>query len=163
MDCALSSIEKAAEKRSPATTSHLMARLFSQAIGDAIAPLGLAPAQFMVLRELWKHDGLTQSQIARRLEVEQPTMANTLKRMTRDGLVTREPHPGDSRASLIRTTIHARSLEAAAKAAAKGVTTRAFAALTRKEQKRFLTLSQSVIDALQAPVTSDAEEHQRAA
>ena len=131
-----------------------MARLFSQAIGDAIAPLGLAPAQLMVLRELWKHDGLTQSQLARRLDVEQPTMANTLKRMARDGLVTREPHPGDSRASLVRATPHARSLETAAKAAAKSVTARAFVALTRKEQKRFLALSQSVIEALQAPVAS---------
>ena len=45
--------------------------------------------QFAVLLELWAGDGLTQKELVERLDVEQATMANTLARMVRDGLVER--------------------------------------------------------------------------
>lgn len=128
-----------------------MARLLAQAFADAIAPLDLAPAQFVVLRELWRSDGLTQSQLAKKLDVEQATIANTLKRMARDGLITRVPHPGDSRAQLVRLTERARLLEAPAKAAAKNVNARAFGGLSRKEQRRFVEMTHRVISALTSP------------
>lgn len=48
-------------------------------------------------------DGGTMSQavLARWASVEQPTMANTLNRMERDGLITRTPAPTDRRSALI--------------------------------------------------------------
>lgn len=127
-----------------------MARLFARAMSDAIAPFHLAPAQYVVLRELWRLEGLTQSELARRLEVEQATMANTLKRMVRDGLIRREPHPDDSRAQCIRLTDRGRLLEKPAKAAVKRVNARAVAPLSRKEQKRFVDLSRRVVGALKS-------------
>ena len=138
------------KNRAAAPIAAQMARLFTKAVSDAIAPLDLAPAQFMVLRELWKLDGLTQSELARRLEVEQATMANTLKRMARDGLILRKPHPGDSRAQCVGLTDRARRLEKPAKAAVKQVNARAVAPLTRKEQKRFVELSRRVVAALKS-------------
>ena len=87
-----------------------MARLFAAGLQRRVAPLGLAPAQFMVLLELWQDDGLTQRDLVERLDVEQATMANTLARMVRDGLVTRMPHLADRRAQIVRLTPHARAL-----------------------------------------------------
>ena len=75
-----------------------LARIFAQALAREIKPLGLAPGQFMVLLELWREDGLTQRDLVGRLDVEQATLANTLSRMERDGLVRRAPHPTTSAA-----------------------------------------------------------------
>ena len=125
-----------------------MARLMSKAQAEAIAPLELAPAQFAVLRELWKADGQTQAELARKLEVEQATMANTLKRMIRDGLVAGEPHPADRRAIRVRVTERAKLLEKPAKAAVKRVNIKAVGDLSEKERKRFVELSRRVIASL---------------
>jgi DNA-binding MarR family transcriptional regulator len=46
----------------------------------------------------------TQAELARWAAVEQPTMANTLARMERDGLVSREPSPDDKRTAQVRLT-----------------------------------------------------------
>lgn len=67
--------------------------------------------QFPVLLSLWEEDGLTQSKLHRLTDVEQATMANTLQRMERDGLVRRTRHPSDQRQALVRLTPKARGLE----------------------------------------------------
>ena len=76
-----------------------MARLFAQELTARIKPLGLTTGTFPALLELWDQDGLTQKQLVTRLGIEQATMANTLNRMERDGLVTRRKDPKDGRAA----------------------------------------------------------------
>ena len=78
----------------------------------------------MVLLELWREEGLTQRDLVARLDVEQATLANTLARMERDGLVRRKPHPVDGRAQSIHLTDRARRLEAPATKAADGINQR---------------------------------------
>jgi len=90
-------------------TNH-MARLFANGLQRRIQPLGLAPAQFMTLLELWDEDGLTQKQLLDRLDVEQATMANTLRRMERDGWIVRRPRPDDGRAHQAWLTPKARAM-----------------------------------------------------
>ncbi|MGR3758604.1 MarR family winged helix-turn-helix transcriptional regulator [Roseobacteraceae bacterium NS-SX3] len=126
-----------------------MARLFAAALQERIQPLGLAPAQFMVLLELWEQDGRTQSDLVGALSVEQATMANTLKRMERDGLIQRRPAPGDRRARLICLTGHARTLREQAMAAARGVNAAALAGLSEDERAQFLALMRRTIANLQ--------------
>lgn len=52
-----------------------LGRLMANGLQRRIEPLGLAPAQFMTLLELWEADGVTQRALVERLEVEQATMA----------------------------------------------------------------------------------------
>jgi len=134
--------------RSAGFLANHMARLFATALADAVRPFGLAPAQFMTLIELWREDGLTQAELVARLDVEQATMAATLGRMVRDGLVTREPHPGDRRAHLIRLTDRARALEAPATAAAAAVNARALAGIAAEKRDELLDLMAKVINSL---------------
>lgn len=124
-----------------------LARIFAQALAREIRPLGLVPGQFMVLLELWREDGLTQRDLVARLDVEQATLANTLARMERDGLVTRVPHPTDGRAQLIRMTARARRLEEPATTAANEVNRRLLAVLPPDERQNFVTAMQAVIAA----------------
>lgn len=125
-----------------------LARLFANGLAAEIAPLGLAPAQFMALLELWERDGLTQADLVLRLDVEQATLANTLSRMERDGLIHRTPHPEDSRARLIWLTERARNLEAPAKKAASQLNRRALEGLDEKAASAFLSSLNIVINTM---------------
>lgn len=121
------------------------ARLFALGLREQIAPLGIAPAQFMTLLELWREDGLTQKDLVDRLDVEQATMANTISRMERDGLIERRRHPEDRRARLIYITDRAKSLEAAATNTARNVNQNFLSSLSNDEQKQFIQTMQRII------------------
>ncbi|OBZ97107.1 MarR family transcriptional regulator [Pararhizobium polonicum] len=96
----------------------LLAKSFSRALQERGHKLGFAPGQFPVLLELWSEEALTQKQLIDRLDIEQATMANTLARMERDGLILRKKHPTDKRAQQIFLTAKAREMEEEAKQAA---------------------------------------------
>lgn len=124
-----------------------LARVFARALAAEIGPMGLAPGQFMVLLELWREEGLTQRQLTERLDVEQATIANTLARMERDGLIVRRPVAGDARAQSIHLTKLARTLEEPATTAATEVNRRLLAGLSRDERERFVDTMGRVVAA----------------
>jgi DNA-binding MarR family transcriptional regulator len=131
--------------RSAGYLANHMARLFAHRLHARIRPLGLAPAQFMVLLTLWDEDGLTQAELVERLDVEQATMANTLARMARDGLVRRTPHPEDRRAQQVWLTGRAQALREPATAAAEAQNAAALAGLSPAQRETFLALMNRVI------------------
>ena len=74
-------------------------------VGDVrLKTLGFATAQLPVLGALQNGRRMTQTDLARWAKVEQPTMAQMLARMERDGIIQREPDPDDRRSSLISLT-----------------------------------------------------------
>lgn len=125
-----------------------VARLFARELAEAVRPLGLAPAQFMVLLELWREEGLTQKDLVGRLDVEQATMAATLARMERDGLIERRPDQTDARARRIQLTSRARALQEPALAAAKSVNARALAGFSEAEREVLLSGLRRIVGAL---------------
>lgn len=127
-----------------------MARLFAAALTERIQPLGLTTGQFPILLQLWREEGLTQKQLVERLDLEQATIANTLTRMERDGLILRKPHPEDGRSQCIHLTRKARSLEEPATKAAQAVNEIALKSLRAEERKVFLETMGTVIRSLQA-------------
>jgi DNA-binding MarR family transcriptional regulator len=110
-----------------------LARLLAQALHERIGPLGVVPGQFAQLLTLYAEDGLTQRELCDRIGIEQPTMANTLQRMERDGLVRREPDPADGRRARVLLTGRARDLEGPLVAAAQEVNAVATAGLDERE------------------------------
>ncbi|MEX0316943.1 MAG: MarR family winged helix-turn-helix transcriptional regulator [Ruegeria sp.] len=126
-----------------------MARLFAAGLQKRIQPLGLAPAQFMVLLELWVRDGRTQADLVGALDVEQATMANTLNRMQRDGLIERRASETDKRSRLVFLTDRARGLEAEAKAAARTQNAQALAGIDDADRVLFLALMRRAIANMQ--------------
>lgn len=125
-----------------------VARLFARELAEAVRPFGLAPAQFMVLLELWREEALTQKDLVGRLDVEQATMAATLARMERDGLIERRPDQADARARRIKLTPRARALQEPALAAAKGVNARALADFSDAEREVLLSGLRRIVGAL---------------
>ena len=93
------------------TLGHFISRIHRgmTRIGDArLKEIGFATAQLPVLSALRAGDNRTQTELARLAKVEQPTMAQLLARMERDGLIRREPDHDDRRSSLVSLTEGAR-------------------------------------------------------
>jgi len=137
------------KQRSAGYLANHMARLFAKGLQQRIRPLGLAPAQFMTLLALWEEDGLTQRDLVDRLDVEQATMANTLSRMERDGLIERRSHPGDRRSQSIHLTPKSAALRAPATEAAQAQNEAALAGFSEDERRTFLDLMRRAITSMQ--------------
>lgn len=79
-------------------------RGFIRLVDGGLRELGLAAGQLPVLVSLKKSKALSQAELARIAQVEQPSMAQLLARMERDGLVERVADPQDKRSRLISLT-----------------------------------------------------------
>lgn len=84
----------------------LLARLLAQSLKARNGPDGILPGQYPVAVELLAHDGMSQRDLCEVVRIEQATMANTLKRMERDGLITRRQSAEDGRLATIHLTEH---------------------------------------------------------
>ena len=128
-----------------------LARAFSRALQMRASQLGFSAGHFPILIELWNQDGLTQRQLLDRIDIEQATMANTLSRMERDGLIERKPHPKDKRAQLVFLTARARDLKEEALAAAMEADEALFDGFRRFEKELMLEYIRRAIDNAQKP------------
>ena len=127
-----------------------IARLFADGLRKRVEPLGIVPGQFPALLELWIEDGQTQKQLVEKLDIEQATLANTLARMERDGLIVRTPHPGDGRAKIVRLTDKAKAIRDDAYAAASETNDQAMSAFSAEERRQFVELMQRIVTTLKS-------------
>ncbi len=126
-----------------------LARLLAQALAVRIAPHGVVPGQFAQLLALYEDDDLTQRELCDRIGIEQATMANTLQRMQRDGLVDCVPDRTDRRRMRVRLTERAQTLEADLAAAARAVNAAATQGLSDEEVADFMRITATVIQNLE--------------
>lgn len=136
-----------AKDQSPGYLVNHVARIFARGLTARIKPLGLTTGTFPALLELWESDGMTQKQLVEKLDIEQATMANTLVRMERDGLIVRKKDASDGRMQRIWLTTRARALHGPATKAALAENTETLASLSEDEQRQFTALMQKVIAA----------------
>ncbi|HZK50082.1 MAG TPA: MarR family winged helix-turn-helix transcriptional regulator [Actinomycetota bacterium] len=127
-----------------------LARLMAQALRERIAPFGVVPGQFAQLLALYEQDGLSQRELCERVRIEQPTMANTLQRMERDGLIRRLPDPVDGRRAAVMLTGRARDLEDDLVGAARGINSQAARNIGDDELANFIDTLSRIIDNLGA-------------
>jgi MarR family transcriptional regulator, transcriptional regulator for hemolysin len=124
------------------------ARLFVRAIERRIAGGNAGPMP--VFFALIDGGSLTQKDLALWAAVEQPTMANTLARMERDGLIVRTADPADKRSSLVSLTRLGRERAKEALSAAMTVNEFALSGLKPAERGPFLDMLHRVVKTLDA-------------
>lgn len=88
----------------PTLLINRLARLVSKEADESLRDVGLTIAQLPVLVSLKDGAKLTQKELADLTGVEQPSMAQLLSRMERDGMIQRTPSPIDKRSSLVSLT-----------------------------------------------------------
>jgi len=132
-----------------------LARLLAHALGAQIAPLGVVPGQFAQLLALYEQDDLTQRELVERVRIEQATMANTLQRMQRDGLVRCVQDAADRRRTRVLLTHHARDLEGDLVTAARTVNAAATRGLSEQEVADYLRITAILIRNLEMQARDD--------
>jgi len=103
--------------------------------------VGLHRGQQFVLGVLWRNEGLTQSELARRLHIRPATLTRTLTRMGRAGLVERRPDEEDQRVSRVYLTDAARDVREGVEGAWRALEEQALGGFTPEERallSRFL-------------------------
>jgi MarR family transcriptional regulator, transcriptional regulator for hemolysin len=120
-------------------------------IGDVrLRELGFATAQLPVLTALKDGSRMSQTDLARWARVEQPTMAQMLARMERDGIIRREPDPSDRRSSLVSLTKQARARLPAGRAVLRQGNVEMTQGLSAKEVETLLALLRRVLGNVEA-------------
>jgi DNA-binding MarR family transcriptional regulator len=130
--------------------TNLAGRLLVRELERHLVPLGLSPGHMPVLLALEDGSALTQKALAERATVEQATMAATLTRMERDGLVTRRPNPDDGRSALVALTPLALGKLPALAEATAAINDLVLEQLTPQERRQFFGLMTRIIAVLEA-------------
>ena len=107
----------------------------AHASAAAFAQHGVHEVQQYVLRCLWREDGLSPGEVARRLGLATPTVTRAATRMEATGLLRREPHPSDRRLVRLRLTDRGRELEKIIDEQTNQLTERALATLSAAERE----------------------------
>ena len=84
----------------------------TKASRDALAPHGVTPVQFAILKVLWERDGLNGAELCTRLVLDSATVTGLIDRMEAGGLLERRADPaGDRRMSRVYLTRKGAQLE----------------------------------------------------
>lgn len=127
-----------------------LARLLERVLRLRIERYGVVPGQFAQLLALYEQEGLTQRELCDRVQIEQPTMAYTLQRMERDGLIHRVPDPRDRRQAQVLLSERAHELQEPLIAAAHEVNALATGGLDASETAVLLSTIARVIENLES-------------
>jgi DNA-binding MarR family transcriptional regulator len=114
-----------------------------------LAEHGVRVGQQIVLEALWREDGLTPGELARRIGVETPTVVRGVGRMETAGLVVRRDDPRDGRLVRVYLTDRGRELEQIIPQAEDTVIEEAFSGFSMKEREQLTRLLSRVLDNLQ--------------
>jgi DNA-binding MarR family transcriptional regulator len=120
------------------STSHLLValnRTHRAALAPRLAELGLHPGAELALAELWRHEGITHSQLADELGVSRPTVTKLARTLESSGYAERLGDPDDGRVSRLQPTRAGRRVRPALERAWRDAERDTLAALSAKEAK----------------------------
>jgi MarR family transcriptional regulator, organic hydroperoxide resistance regulator len=109
-------------------------RLNRSRMHNRVEQLGLYHGQPQVLENLWYEDGLTQRELASRLQVRPATVTKTIQRMEKAGfLERRHDDPNDERLSRVYLTQSGRDIQDAVRAMWEEFETQVYAGFSETE------------------------------
>ncbi|WP_374511246.1 MarR family winged helix-turn-helix transcriptional regulator [Niveibacterium sp.] len=79
-------------------------RLYVRAQRNEAACCGNTTAQCHILTELSRSQPISQAELVAQLQLEKAWVSRTVEKLVGEGLVSKEPHPGDARTWLLSLT-----------------------------------------------------------
>ena len=73
--------------------------------------LGLTYTQYIVMMVLWEHGDMTEGEIGKKVHLESGTLAPLLKRLEKQGYISRSRHNSDERSLYVELTEEGKSLK----------------------------------------------------
>lgn len=102
----------------------LLYRAMMKALETETAPLGIGSGRISYLFILYINEGLTQQEIANRLQADKGAVARTLAQLEDQGYVNRKPDPADKRLTRVYLTDKSKALQSDLEKAVERVITR---------------------------------------
>ena len=140
------------DERSLGEVVNRAARLLRRLADQRLAPFGLSSGYLPVLTALMRGESMSQKALTEHAGIEQPTMAATLARMEKNGVIERRPDPRDRRSMLFTLSASTRSRSGEIDAAISALNSDAFAVLSQSDRKslrgRLVAVSSALEDAL---------------
>ncbi len=123
-------------------------RSFLRLLTARLAPHGVTPAQWSVLRELWRRDGDSQVELAQAVGVEKATLTSVLDALERRELIKQVRSTEDRRRFAVNLTKSGRALEKDLLPYADEINAVAMAGLADKDVRLFRSVILQMIDNL---------------
>ena len=133
-------------------------QLMQQAVTRAIAELGIKPPHLDILVNLYRFQGISQQELARKLLVGRSNMSMLLPQLEKRGLIERNPDAKDKRVLRLSLTAAGRALTEQAMTIQTGLIERI---LSQTPEDRCLQVAEAmedIIRILQTMETSEDEE-----
>jgi DNA-binding MarR family transcriptional regulator len=115
-------------------------QVVSERVREALAPFGITPAQFGLLRRVGDDEVVSLTELAHRLRCTNANVTRLVENTVRAGLVQKFPHPSDQRIALIRVTTLGAPLRDAAGAAYSHAVDEFVSQLGEEERSALLAL-----------------------
>jgi len=106
--------------------------------------LGLYRGQPFLLAVLWESEGITHSELARRIHVSPATVTNMIKRMEKGGLLERRPDEVDQRVSHVYLTDAGRAIRERVDQRWRELEPQVFGSFSEQEQEMLAALLERV-------------------
>ena len=100
----------------------------------------ITPKQFGLLAFLWQEDGLSQTELSARSQIDRTTLGGIIDRLEKEQFVERRNHPEDRRAYQVYLTEKSKTLEDELCRLADHVQDKVNAPLTQEEQATLIQL-----------------------
>src|SRR6266851_4221262 len=84
----------------------------TQSAKQRLAPYGVTPVQYALLKVLWEQDHQSGAELSERLLLDSATMTGLLDRLEQAGLIERKAHATDRRVNRVALTARGRDLQA---------------------------------------------------
>jgi len=126
-----------------------VARLSLADLKNRLDFLNIKPGQIPLIVWLLEEDGLTQSDLCRKANIEQPSVAEMLRKMEKEGLITRKRDPEDRRKYRIYLAPKIKKRAGDVYDCANASNARLVTGLSKKEIDEFLRTLRRIIGNLQ--------------
>ena len=83
----------------------------TQSAKQRLAPYGVTPVQYALLKVLWEKDDQSGAELGERLLLDSATMTGLLDRLEQAGLIERRAHATDRRVNRVVLTARGRDLQ----------------------------------------------------
>jgi DNA-binding MarR family transcriptional regulator len=140
-------VEAPMADRPPRSVGFLISQLgffSSKGFMDALAPIGLDPREFLLMRFVAASDGPSQQALSERLAVPASRMVALVDRLEEAGFVERRPDPEDRRVRRLYLTRKGRGVLERAGKIAIDHETRLCAGINREEREQLIDLLQKL-------------------
>jgi DNA-binding MarR family transcriptional regulator len=122
------------------STVRARAYRFIQRELDSRGMKGLAPSHGAILGVLFRHDEISMSDMADRIDRDKSTVTTLVQKLAEHGYVTRRKDPGDTRITYIRLTPAGRALEGSFRSISRSLLRKTYRGFAKRERREVMDL-----------------------